>query len=336
MRERKSQVGSDAPGGKTKQTKILGGFMPPLHSYLRKKYGPGCGFDAVTNVFNMLEQHILGNWAVEDGMQISRTFMSRETGLSVYQLDKALKYLTDSKMIHVQKVCEVKPNGSRVWQESIYRLHPDKYGIDILWLESTSQKPTFQIIPGGKMVTTNVIQIGKGSLKVPHESNEGSLKTTLNSNDPCIKKAHESNEGSLKVPHEVIDLKPEEPLPEPVSASDKSIKESLRISQEGVVEREIDKQDWEEVRNYLVEKNPQDGSKIDMIYRELQLSGVDDLGHAIGCLPALMFSSYLALKKSRQNPYEKRPKVTIEEPIDEVASAKVREVMMNSFFKRTP
>ena len=332
--------------------------MAPLHEYLRKKYGPNCGFDAVANVFNMLEQQILGNWSVEDGIQLSRTFMAKETGLTIYQVDKALKELSQKKMVHIQQVCRIKPDGKKIWEESIYRLHPDKYGIDILWIDESKPKPTQKLmyIPGGKLIHKNVIPLvqkgGGGSLKNPQILNDPSLKNRPNVNDPSLINQGNLNDPSLKNPQILNDQKPQEQPPEREEPSEKSLKDSIRFSQEGDERdfdepedpreqrgenkgffQEIDKQNWSQVREYLIDRYPGEEKIIESIYRELQVKGVDDRGQEIKCLPALLLSSYPSLKKARENPYSKpEKKGVVEAPIDEEASAKAREMVMKSFW----
>jgi len=338
MTDQKSQEGSG--GNKKNDEKPLRGFMAPLHEYLKKKYGPSCGFDPIANVFNMLEQQILGNWSVEDGIQLSRSFIAKQTGLTIYQVDKALKEMSQRKMIHIQQVCRIKPDGKKIWEESIYRLHPDKYGVDILWIDESNPKPIqkLQYIPGGKLVHKNVIPLMKktegGSMKNPQILNDPSLENRPNVNDPSSKKGMISNDPSLKNPQILNDQKTGQPLPERKEATDKSIKDSIRFSQEGGSMRdfEIDKQNWAEVRDYLVERHPGEEKQIDSIYRELQSKGVDDRGQAISCLPALMYSSYPSLKKARENPYAKPERTVVEEVIDEEAAGRARELVMKNFW----
>lgn len=89
---------------------------------------------------------------------------------------------------------------------------------------------------------------------------------------------------------------PQEPLQEPFKNLSRRVPDYF------------DKTRWDLVREKLIESNPEEEKQIDKIYRELHQKMTDDLGRPIGCLPALMLSSYSTLKKSREYSLGSKPK----------------------------
>lgn len=278
--------------------KNIGGFTAMPHSIAKLTYGPKSTLPSKSKVFFLILHHTLGNWTVK--ISLSNSFISKETGVSLRNVPKIIHDLELEGMILVERK-KVGPLTKQVSLENIYQLHPEYFGDNPLY-QGDFKKPTFQVIPGGKVI---------------HNNQEGSDKYGSTPPDKTV---------TTPPAIFVTTQQGQEPPPERKEPSDKNL---LRMSKNLSEEKEerfdqtLDKKDWSEVRPDILRRCPGEEISLDKIYRELQLSGIDDFGNPIGCLPAFMWSCYEQLREARKNPYPERPKKQ-EEVVERTSPDKVK------------
>ena len=210
------------------------------------------------------------------------------TGLSKQKVHPTLKLLDKKEIIK-----KIKLPGYRT---PLYGFSEQLFG---RVLATDTEKTTFNA-QNGKVIDLMTFKVLKGVTKV---TNSGTLKVT--------------ESGTFKVTESVIDPISKNAELQGNFGSKDSHRSGIDISSKRD-SRKVDKKNWAEVRDFLREKHPGEEQTIDAVYRELQSHRRDDFGKEIGCIPALMFSSYEQMRKNRQNPYEKSSKPATraaEEPV---------------------
>ncbi len=119
--------------------------MAVIHELEKKFYGPTSGLDRNSRVLLMIRHQTIGNGWLR--VKMGRTVIEEYTGLCKQEVTKAIKKLIKDELILVET-----RQINKVWQDSIYQLHPKTFGTQLIWRET----PTFQVIPGGKCADEDI------------------------------------------------------------------------------------------------------------------------------------------------------------------------------------
>lgn len=281
--------------GEPKENEKQGGAVMYLHSLLEKVYRSDSPLEGKTKVFLFIQHQTIRDW--ETKRAISKKEISEATGvIDKRNLDKILKSLEKDEMILIHR-----SKTEKTWSENQYELHPKRFGTDFIY---RTQKPTLKVHQGGKK-DEKVLEVL--SEEVASNRRKGSV---------CETQGVASNRR-----YETTEKQPPELEPSPLKNLLKEPLSKEPFSNAIQKPDYFNKSDWNQVREKLIESNPGEEKQIDKIYRELHQKKTDDLGRPIGCLPALMLSSYSKLKEAREprtvhipsvNRAEKRKEAPIE------------------------
>lgn len=116
------------------------GMTMTLHSVARAFYGPESNMPPISRVMRFLEEALISNWQYH--RLISRTDIEIATGVKLNSLTKVLKKLEADKW-----VIRTKTGIGKCYGTTMYRLHPDRYGLETLYRGESSMKPLYEKAP---------------------------------------------------------------------------------------------------------------------------------------------------------------------------------------------